>query len=82
MVSGLSINRTKDGYPIAAKLHLFNSSDQPGQETTASKLLGGSDLFSLGQLVGVREQGISSDNATFAANRMQASLEGSYGLGR
>lgn len=34
------------------------------------------------QLVGVREQGICSDNATFAANRMQASLEGSYGLGR
>lgn len=34
------------------------------------------------QLVGVREQDLCSDNATFAANRMQASLEGSYGLGR
>lgn len=78
MVSGLSVNRTKDGYPTAARLHLFNSS---GQETTASKLLGGSDLFSLGRLVRVGEQGIYSDNATFATNGMQCLWKADYGLG-
>lgn len=39
-------------------------------------------FFSLGQLVGVREQGICSDNATFTAKGMQCLWKADYGLGR
>lgn len=71
----------KGGYPIATKLHLFNSSDQPGQRTTASldpksKLLGESDLFSLGQLAGGQGAVHRFRYCSFCGQTNAASLKG------